>query len=130
MTEREKMLEILQGLRIKEKIGEGMTMREKLEQIADQLIAKGVKVKLQKKPMQLDELKEHEGQFIWLEMKDRSNWRAFEPAKIDYVKRNITYFDCIGSEEEFYYENVFYNVEWRCWAEKPTEEERQAAEWE
>lgn len=130
MTEREKMLEILQGLCIKEKIGEGLTMREKFEQIANQLIAKGVTVKLQQKPLQLDELKEHEGRFIWLEMKDRSNWRAFEPAKIDCVKRNITYFDCIGSEEEFYFENVFYNVEWRCWEEKPTEEERQDAEWE
>lgn len=130
MTEREKMLEILQGLCIKEKIGEGLTMREKFEQIANQLIAKGVTVKEPQKPLQLDELKEHEGQFILLEMKDRSNWRAFEPAKIDFVKRDITYFYCIGSEEEFYYENVFYNVEWRCWAEKPTEAERQDAEWE
>ena len=125
MTDREKLVEIL-----KKTMNCGLIFPDDYEFAADHMIAHGVTVKLQQKPLQLDELKEHEGQFIWLEMMDRSNWRAFEPAKIDCVKREITYFDCIGSEEVFYYENVFYNVEWRCWAEKPTEEERKAAEWE
>lgn len=134
MTDREKLVKILDE--VDQEIGilcDGCGPRPDNEifgNIADHMIAHSVTVKLQQKPLQLDELKEHEGRFIWLEMKDRSNWRAFEPAKIDCVKRKITYFDCIGSEEEFYYENVFYNVEWRCWEEKPTEEERKAAEWE
>lgn len=128
MTDREKLVEMINH--VSEMHIENLMQPGGAETLADHLLSHGVTVKEPQKPLQMDELKEHEDQFIWLEMKDRSNWRAFEPAKIDCVKRKITYFDCIGSDEEFYYENVFYNVEWRCWAEKPTEAERKAAEWE
>ena len=127
MTEREKMLEILQGLCIKEKIGEGLTMREKFEQIADQLIANGVTVKEPQKPLTVEELKRMDGCPVWCETEATRTPYVVKQIMIDKVD---AIFCALGSEYPIFFNVDGYGQTWRCWAEKPTEEERQAAEWE
>lgn len=127
MTDREKMLEILQGLRIKEKIGEGLTMREKFEQIADQLIANGVTVKEPQKPLTVEELKRMDGQPVWYETEATRTPCVVTQSMIDEVD---AIFYALGSEKPIFSNVDGYGQTWRCWAEKPTEEERRAAEWE
>lgn len=127
MTEREKMLEILQGLCIKEKIGEGLTMREKFEQIADQLIANGVTVKEPQKPLTVEELKRMDGCPVWCETEATRTPYVVKQIMIDKVD---AIFYALGSEYPIFFNVDGYGKIWRCWAEKPTEAERKDAEWE
>lgn len=123
MTDREKMLEVLQGLCIKEKIGEGLTMREKFEQIADQLIANGVTVKEPQKPMTAEEAK---SLVLWDTDKPHILWIEHKTNK---ERNRYVYVTTVGELYQLSQLLSSYGNNVRCWAEKPTDEERQAAEW-
>lgn len=126
MTDREKMLEILQGLCIKEKIGEGLTMREKFEQIADQLIANGVTVKEPQKPLTVEEVKKLPKP-VYLECTYFAEMYVALPFNL-----RTQGIPCVGMQMADGFEYCIidkYGKTWRCWAEKPTDAERKAAEW-
>ena len=104
------------------------------EEIVDHLLAHGVTVKEPQKPLTVEELRKIIGSPVWVEVIDhdvfadpfddfdgwglvRTSWvRVWDETRADLVKVDYDFED--------------YLKEWRCWAEKPTEEERLAAEWE
>lgn len=101
---------------------------------AEYLISHGVTVKEPQKPLTVEELRKMVGSPVWVEVIDhnvfadpmddfdgwglvRTSWvRLWDEKRADLVKVDYDFED--------------YLKEWRCWAEKPTEEERKAAEWE
>jgi hypothetical protein len=123
-TPREKLVEILEGLVIVEAYGVYLSKREIYGQIADQLIAHGVTVKEPQKPLKRGQL-ENKG-FFFLERKEE------EEVYPVVLKEGweVYYVDFVGTDSLVQHDKADYGKTWRCWAEKPTEEERKAAEWE
>lgn len=97
------------------------------EDMANFLVANGVTVKEPQKPLKVEEL--NEGDVLWFELDDY-------PAKYVRIRELIglshgfASFQEIGNKLELDYLTMDYGKLWRCWAEKPTEEERMAVEWE
>ena len=122
MTNREKLKKLVLGC-----IGDrGWATQPEL---VDYLIANGVTVKELQKPLTLEEVKEKKA--VWVETKIEDE--DLYPALL--CGRSYKYFSefCtnVGKDEGFVLrDNDEYGVAWRCWTEKPTEEEREAAEWE
>lgn len=127
MDDREKLVEIL--LEVSKNImsfpSEGFN-----EHLADYLIAHGVTVREKQKPLTVEEtLKKR---VVYLEFKHLllqepvvmfRAWNEWEDAEIIHYDRfgcQYSNIDCPESD---------YGKTWRCWAEKPSEEERAAAEW-
>ena len=96
------------------------------EYIADYLISNGVTVKEPQKPLTIKELHDKQGEIVYLEyVKNKLE-------KLPYVLTCFgTYyaeFDCYdGLNASFIIAD--YGYTWRCWANRPTEEERKAAVW-
>jgi hypothetical protein len=95
------------------------------------------------KPMTLEEVLTvslYEGNIVWLEYRDdraeRCGYNGFyEPQLIaahtvlgDY-KDEVTFYPT-GAGIERTPDPAVYNIGWRCWSRKPTEQERKAYEWE
>lgn len=95
------------------------------------------------KPMTLEEVLTvslYEGNIVWLEYRDERAERCgyngfYEPQLIaahtvlgDY-KDEVTFYPT-GAEIERTPDPAVYNIGWRCWSRKPTEQERKAYEWE
>lgn len=115
MTDREKLVELITEAGIKYATIEGL---------ADHLIAHGVTVKEPQKPL-------HRGQLV------DSGFFFFERKEEEEVSPvvlkegwEVYFVDFVGTDSLVRNDKADYGKTWRCWAEKPTEEERKAAEWE
>ena len=97
-----------------------------VEQIADHLIAHGVTVREMQKPLTLEELRRIEEQPVWCETEATRTPCVVKRSLID---KEDAIFYALGSEYPIFFSVETYGQIWRCWAEKPTEEERKAAEW-
>lgn len=133
MTDREKLVKIL--VEADQEIGilcDGCGSRPEHEifgNIADHLLSHGVTVQEPKKPIQKGYILENSP--CWLEELSEKYGYSLDIA--DFTKsatENVYHASFIGFEEYEKYDVDQYGKTWRCWAEKPTEEERQAAEWE
>lgn len=136
MTDREKLVSLLGAINsaayIKIPTKSGFSISKFGEDyIADYLIAHGVTVREPQKPLTVEETLEK--RVVYLEFRHLvlqepvvmfRAWNEWEDAEIIHYDRfgsQYSNIDCPESD---------YNKTWRCWAEKPTEEERKAAEWE
>ena len=125
MTDREKLIEIL--LEVSKNImsfpSEGFN-----EHLADHLIAHGVTIKEPQQPIAETKLVMYLDTPVWFEEFGRDV--EYLPLLISGIGIYYTEFEEYGSDQRIDRRNDDYNHQWRCWAEKPTEEERKAAEWE
>lgn len=95
----------------------------KVHHVVDELIAHGVTVREMQKPLTVEELQEDT--VCWYEERNDN----IVPVEIVRCTSFIgMYF--IGWDVRIEEKKWEYGKTWRCWAEKPTEEERKAAEWE
>lgn len=119
MTDREKLVELLD-------MNCGYVAEMTAADLADYLISNGVTVKEPQKPLTAEELWEYHGEFIW---KEELSMKLV-PVKMVYVGAIAAEYEEFGVEEECGSPIRDYNYSWRCWTEKPTEEERRNAKWE
>lgn len=147
MTDREKLIEILAKYftigdsyeysltRVKEAFAIGtMTLDDfvefddnKVADIADHLIANGVTVREMQKPLTVEEASETI-ETVWYEYYRNP---IVIPADVVYShSANFLEIHKLGAISVMSMREDAYGKTWRCWAEKPTEEERKAAEWE
>ena len=102
------------------------------ESIADYLIINGVTVAEMQRPLTLEEVKENRA--VWIEDDGCETGQELYPALYyaeGYPQHTVfTYLDEDLGEEDAWLNNTQYGITWRCWATKPTEEERANAEWE
>lgn len=132
MTNREKIVELLEQLDAvsyeKSKTETGfMIIKHGKEYIADYLLSHGVTVRGMQKPLTVEELKRMEGSPVWCETEATKTPCVVKNSMIDKVD---AIFYALGSEYPIFFNVDGYGQTWRCWAEKPTEEERKVAEWE
>ena len=125
-TPREKLVEILEGLVIVEAYGVYLSKREIYGQIADQLIAHGVTVKEPQKPLTVEELTRLP-KVVYIECTFFVEIHAALPDRLCGTPPCLG-IQFVGAYEKFKLDK--YGKTWRCWVEKPTEEERKAAKWE
>ncbi len=97
---------------------------KRIESVVERLIAHGVMVRQMQKPMTVEEL------FllpdvVYLECSFFDDVYTALPERYD--KQTI---DMMMRDESCRFYLKGYGKTWRCWAEKPTDAERQAAEWE
>lgn len=133
MTDREKLIDLLYDSNV--------MCDQGIEDLADEimdLLSHGVTVREPQKPLTVEELFEiaHKDEecdrTVWIE--DATGWAdgvilhvcsilydSDEEAFIHYM---------LGDSNDFCTDSAYYNKTWRCWAEKPTEEERENALWE
>lgn len=127
MTEREKLVSLLGKINsaayIKIPTESGFSISKYGEgYIADYLIAHGVTVREQQKPLTVEELQEDT--VCWYEERNDN----IVPVEIGRCTSFIAmYF--IGGDVPIEEKKWDYGKTWRCWAEKPTEEERKMAKW-
>ena len=95
----------------------------KVHHVVDELIAHGVTVREPQKPLTLEELSD-ETDMYWVENED-----GCFPVLLWDKSYCFSTFSQFGTEQDVELNNDDYGKTWRCWAEKPTEEERKAAEW-
>lgn len=120
MTDREKLMKLV--LESIQKSG-WVTPPE----LVDHLLVHGVTVKEPQKPLKLEEAT-GTNNIVWYERK----FGQYRVIPCDAVFSQIAGFvelAIIGHEKPMYCPANSYGKAWRCWAEKPTEEERMAAEW-
>lgn len=117
-----------------------MSDREKLVELIDESIeiypseleklADHVTVKKMQKPMTVEELHDVKAD-AFLEIEGCAHIFHVSLPEFNGLERT-KFRDAVasyGGEHGFICENRRYGELWRCWAEKPTDEERQAAEW-
>lgn len=131
MTDREKLVRLIEeSAYIKLAFPEGqISYYLDSEMIADHLLSHGVTVKEPQKPLKLEEAT-GTNKIVWYEQ--RMGLYYIE-TPCDAVFSEIAGFielAIVGHEKPMYRPAYTYGQLWRCWAEKPTEEERKAAEWE
>ena len=126
MTDREKLVELITEAGIKYATIEGL---------ADYLIANGVTVRQMQKPLTVEEVMETPCS-VWYEnntviapmmVSNRESFSVLYLKDVVFGWYRSSCVDCFASVELPVSD---YGKTWRCWAEKPTDEERQAAEWE
>lgn len=80
------------------------------------------------KPLTLEELQPDT--YAWIEFKD--NREEFHPVRFGYndLFGNAKLYFKLCSAGRHFIDDCGYNVYWRAWASKPTDEECAAAEWE
>ena len=133
MTDREKLIDLLEthcavigDENCKATNGEKCSTKDCANCLADHLIAHGVTVREKQKPLTLEELKRIEEQPVWCETEAT---RTPCVVKCSLIDKEDAIFYALGSEYPILFSVETYGQIWRCWAEKPTEEERKAAEW-
>lgn len=94
---------------------------KRIESVVERLIAHGVKVKQMQKPLTLEEVKNIRDVIVWAEL----NSSELFPVRIDGTRL----FNLEQREDVWGVVRSSYNKGWRFWANRPTEEERKAAEW-
>lgn len=136
MTDREKLVELLSGVQAGGVALDHEALKANAvqnEEVAEYLIAHGVTVRQMQKPLTVEELKEiysiredhvwpfdRKPPYLYLDSSIEKNdhlWIAWSIA-VDFL---------VSGYRQYTVEN--YGKTWRCWASKPTEEERKAAEW-
>lgn len=95
--------------------------------MVDYLIANGVTVKEPQKPIKFNEMLLSD--YCWIEHK-YTNSSTIEPAEIICRTSGDCRIDFIGHVSPIVHKKEYYGKTWRCWAEKPTVEERENAKWE
>lgn len=133
MTDREKLIDLLMDFRIVETIGKHVDMRGAMEQCADHLLAHGVTVREQQKPMDLVDAIEADDP-VWIEYSFTFEYmEVIKIYPIEYFNRHFFADGTLIAErikgKSILLQKDEYGKTWRCWAEKPTEEERKVAEW-
>ena len=105
-------------------IGKKCTMEGCAKCLAGHLLAHGVTVKEPQKPLTVEDVSDDE---VWLD--EKFSWT--DPVRVE-ASEFCGYAEIyrIGHEKPEYKNYETYGKTWRCWAEKPTEEERKDAEWE
>ena len=136
MTDREKLVEIVCQAMQKGNCAAYCPVSPcmDVETVVDELTSHGVMVKEPQKPMTVDELYSLCGSgchCIYVEHRnfaigDDSN--AITPNIGNRSRTGYRIIHYNGYQYNFCW--CDYGKTWRCWAEKPTEEERKAAEWE
>ena len=137
MTDREKLEDLIYRAHHNAScvIGHDGSEDEAIEEEVRYLIAHGVTVRTMRKPLTVEELMEMPGS-VWYENDTViapmmvSNQKSFSVLYLKDVVFGLyrsAGFNCFGSLELPVSD---YGKTWRCWAEKPTAEERMAAEWE
>lgn len=123
MTDREKLVELLETA--ESAVYWNGSDKSFIEKITDHLIAHGVTIKEPNRPMTVEEVRKKD--LVYLdERHGRTSCPCFiDPASTEHDMYFFTGLNCV-----FTHRVKAYNKFWRCWAEKPTEEERKAAEWE
>lgn len=115
MTDREKLVELIKSAKAAMRGKEFTCNLEREYFMAEYMISHGVAVKEPQKPLTAENL-------IFF------NWEIWREWWIELISgRLLCAKECKGY---IHIPRVDYGKAWRCWAEKPTEEERWAAEWE
>lgn len=124
MTDREKLVELI----FKSLCRHIHKSCKLAENIADDLIANGVTVRQMQKPLTVEAMKELwekcNSEIVWLE--DYTGMTL--DVRIWTINTQEVWFE--KDVNEIYAPLSTHGQKWRCWAEKPTEEEREAVEWE
>ena len=97
-------------------------------ELVDYLIAHGVTVKEPQKPIAETDLGKYLDMPVWFEELGRDV--EYLPLLLDGIGIYYAEFKEFGKSEWLDRRIDDYNYQWRCWAEKPTEEERENAKWE
>ena len=125
MTDRENLFSLMK--QCKTPVWDRFFSDSEMLQLADHLIAHGVMVKGPQKPLTVEEAT-GTLDIVWFEQK---HGYATHPCDaviaIDCVNVSMA---TIGYSLRTLRPIKDYGKTWRCWAEKPTDEERMAAEWE
>ena len=129
MTDQEKLMRLIDEAADITPVSHGGQISYYLdsEKIADHLIAHGVTVREMQKPIRKGYLLENSP--CWFEEVYENGTYALEIVEITKGTGPNYYSYSIGSENADLHDGQLYGKTWRCWAEKPTEEERTAAEW-
>lgn len=129
MTDREKLVRLI------DEVAEGMLIQRcgelvctvNSDDIADHLLAHGVYVRESQKPCKFEEISLCD--YCWIEHK----YEIYTTVEIACVLCKTSEYcgiDFVGLGSPITHKKELYNKAWRCWAEKPTEEERKNAKWE
>lgn len=100
----------------------------KFQEAIDYLLENGVSVRQMQKPIAETDLGKCIDTAVWFEEFGRDVEGI--PLLLDGIGFYYAEFKEYGRTERLDRRLDDYNYQWRCWAEKPTEEERKAAEWE
>lgn len=129
MTERKNLAKLTALI---EEVAEAKTIRRggewvevvNSEEIATYLIAHGVTMKQMQEPLTFEEARTLD--VGWIESRELNKifLAVFAPSTHEALWFRSRY----GQRFEWAYAHDYGQV-WRCWATKPTDEERQAAEW-
>ena len=128
MNDREKLINLIMQRfvwKISPETEYKIIINSNLEELVDHLIAHGVTVKAMQRPLTVAELPEYHGKFIW---KEEPSMKLV-PVKMFFVGSIAAEYGEFGIAEDCESLICDYNYSWRCWAEKPTEEEKRGAEW-
>ena len=106
----------------------GMLEMEDAQYVAEYLISNGVTVREPQKPLTEEELYKKQGEIVYLEY--AYNKLEEHPVLLTYFGEFYAEFDKFGLNYGFDKPLGTYGFDWRCWAEKPTEEERKATGWD
>lgn len=130
MTDREKLVELLSGVQAGGVALDHEALKANAvqnEEVADYLITNGVTVKEPQKPLTMKELRDKQGEIVYLEYVKNKLEKL--PYALTFFGTYYAEFDCYGGQNADFI-IADYGYTWRCWANRPTEEERKAAEWE
>lgn len=123
MTDRENLFSLMK--QCKTPMWDRFFSDSEMLQLADYLIAHGVTVKQMQKPLTVDEaieMSKDEHAIFYVENNlQNSIFRSASWASVN-IWLNI----CDEKQKN----RNSYGRTWRCWAKRPTDEERKAAEWE
>ena len=128
MTDREKLINLIMqrfDWQIAPETEYKIIINANLGELVDALIAHGVTVREMQKPLTVEEVRKK-----YLVYLDERHGRTSCPCFIDPASTEHDMYFFTGLNCVFTHRVKSYNKFWRCWAEKPTEEERKAAEWE
>lgn len=96
-------------------------------ELVDHLIANNVTVKQMQKPLTVKELYDRQGEIVYLEYV--KNKLEELPYVLTFFGNYYAEFDCYGGQNADFI-IADYGYTWRCWENRPTDEEREAAEWD
>ena len=127
MTDREKIVYLIKenAKAIVSSTENGVCVCLDVEDLADHLLSHGVTVKEPNKVLTLEEVLQaiKDCKTLWIEDEEDPTNTGIDPGC-----DNVRYWlNKTAIKDEI---RACYGKTWRCWAEKPTEEERKAAEWE
>ena len=127
MDVREKLIDLIMrrmGWEIRPGAEHIITIHADLDALVDALVAGGVTMKEMQKPLTVEEVRKKDVVYL-----DERHGRTSCPCFIDPASTEHDMYFFTGLSCVFTHRVKSYNKFWRCWAEKPTEEERKAAEW-